>query len=168
MNILKRIRLYLWKNKLPMGTTLCLDTTIIEGIDNLILGEYVSIGPNATIYCTKSKIFIKNKVVIGPGLTIIAGDHNFKTIGKFIIDEYDKLPENDKDVKIESDCWIGANVTILKGVIIERGCVVAACSCVTKSFPPYSIIGGIPARIIGKRFNNDDIKIHEEIIYKIL
>ena len=60
--------------------------------------------------------FIKNRIednlVIGPGLTITAGDHNFTVVGKYICDVNDKLPENDQDVVIESDCWIGANVTI--------------------------------------------------------
>ena len=52
------------------------------------------------------------------------------------LDVYDKLPVNDQDVIINSDCWIGANVTILKGVEIGRGCVIAACSCV-KNLPPH-------------------------------
>ena len=58
----------------------------------------------------------------------------------------------DQPVVIEDDVWVGANVTILKGVTIGHGSVVAAGAVVTKSCPPYSIIGGVPAKILRKRF----------------
>ena len=67
----------------------------------------------------------------------------------------------DQPVVIEDDVWCGANVTILKGVTIGHGSVVAAGAVVTKSCPPYSIIGGIPAKLIKMRFTDDDIKEHE-------
>ena len=60
---------------------------------------------------------------------------------------------------------VGCNVTILKGVTIGRGSVVAAGAVVTKSCPPYSIIGGVPAKIIKQRFTIDEIVKHEEILY---
>ena len=77
-----------------------------------------------------------------------------------------KIPENDQDVLIEGDVWCGANVTILKGVTIGRGSIVAAGSVVTKSCPPYSIIGGVPAKLIKKRFSEEEIKLHELMLYK--
>lgn len=85
----------------------------------------------------------------------------------FIIDVSDdeKLPENDLPIVIEDDVWCGANVTILKGVTIGHGSVVAAGAVVTKSFPPYSIIGGVPAKLIKMRFDNEDIKRNDEILY---
>lgn len=104
-------------------------------------------------------------MVVGPGLTIIAGNHNFLEVGTFICDQQAKRDEDDQDVIIESDVWIGCNVTILKGVTIGRGSVVAAGSVVTKSYPPYSIIGGVPAKVIKQRFTPDEISKHEEIIY---
>ena len=55
-------------------------------------------------------------------------------------------------VVIEDDVWVGANVTILKGVTIGHGSVVAAGAVVTKSCPPYSIIGGVPAKVLRRRF----------------
>lgn len=98
-------------------------------------------------------------------MTIIAGDHNLTEIGTFICDQHVKRPEDDQDVVIESDVWIGCNVTILKGVTIGRGSVVAAGAVVTKSCSPYSIIGGVPAKVIKQRFSPDEIAKHEEIIY---
>ena len=100
-------------------------------------------------------IFFDKKVVVGHGLTVIVGDHNFSEPGKFICEQQSKLPENDQDIIIESDVWIGCNVTILKGVKIGRGSVVAAGAVVVKSCPPYSIIAGVPAKVIKRRFTEE-------------
>ena len=53
-----------------------------------------------------------------------------------------------KPIVIEDDVWIGENATILKGVTIGRGSVVACCSVVTKDVPPYTIVAGNPARVV--------------------
>lgn len=74
------------------------------------------------------------------------------------------MPVQDAPVVIEDDVWCGANVTILKGVTIGRGSVVAAGAVVTKSFPPYSIIGGVPAKLIKMRFSPEEIVQHEALL----
>lgn len=79
----------------------------------------------------------------------------------------DKRPQDDKDVVIEDDVWVGTNVTILKGVTLGRGCIIAAGAVVTKSVPPYVIYGGVPAKLIGLRFKNiDEVKKHETSLFK--
>lgn len=130
-----------------------------KGLENLSIGDGTSIPKGSTFYCTKASLTIGNKVVFGPKPTIITGDHRIDIIGKHIIDVTDseKLPENDMPVIIEDGVWCGANVTILKGVTIGRGSVVAAGSVVTKSCAPYSIIGGVPAKLLKMRFSEDEI-----------
>lgn len=59
--------------------------------------------------------------------------------------------------KIGHDVWIGCNVTIMPGVEIGNGAIVAAGSIVTKSVPPYAIVGGNPARFIKWRFSKEQI-----------
>lgn len=149
----------------------------IKGLKNLSIGDGSLIPKGSTIYCTLAPLTIGKKVIFGPNPTIITGDHRFDLVGKFIADvsDEDKLMGTngkkfeqspyDAPVIIEDDVWCGANVTILKGVTIGRGCVVAAGCVVTKSFPPYSVIGGVPAKLIKKRFSKEQIIEHEKILY---
>lgn len=135
-----------------------------KGLWNLSVGEGTSIPKGSVLYCTKAPLTIGKKVIFGPRPTIITGDHRTDLIGRYIIDitDNDKLPENDAPVVIEDDVWCGANVTILKGVTIGRGSVVAAGAVVTKPFPPYSIIGGVPAKLLKMRFTPEEIEEHEK------
>lgn len=132
-----------------------------KGLWNMSIGDGSSIPKGSTFYCTEAPLTIGRKVIFGPHPTIITGDHRIDVIGEYIMDSNEKLPENDAPVVIEDDVWCGANVTILKGVTIGRGSVVAAGAVVTKSFPPYSIIGGVPARLLKRRFTEEQIKEHE-------
>ena len=138
----------------------------IKGLWNLSVGDGTSIPKGSTFYCTEAPLTIGRKVIFGPKPTIITGDHRIDLIGKYIIDVTvdEKLPENDAPVVIEDDVWCGANVTILKGVTIGRGSVVAAGAVVTQSFPPYSIIGGVPAKLLKKRFTEEEIRAHESAL----
>ena len=138
----------------------------IKGVENLSVGDGTSIPKGSVMYCTDAPLTTGRKVVFAPRPTIITGDHRIDIIGKHIIDVTveEKLPENDMPVQIEDGVWVGANVTILKGVTIGRGSVVAAGAVVTRSCPPYSIIGGVPAKIIRARFTDEEIVEHERIL----
>lgn len=70
-----------------------------------------------------------------------------------------KYIDNDETcrVKIGNDVWVGARTTILQGVTIGDGAIVAAGAVVTKDVPPYSIVGGIPAKVLRYRFSDEDI-----------
>ena len=137
----------------------------IRGIKNIKIGKNSSIGGRALILCTRAKLIIGNYVMIGPQVSIITGDHKIDTVGKYMVNVSDdeKVPENDLPVVIEDDVWIGANSTILKGVTIGEGSVVAAGSVVTKNVPAYTIVGGVPAKIIKNRFTDDELKKHRKL-----
>lgn len=137
----------------------------LKPLKNISVGNYVEIGPRALFWTTRA---IKNHVIFGPNVTIITGDHPTNIVGKYIMDISDdeKPMECDSDVVIEDDVWIGCNATILKGVHIQTGTIIAAGSVVTTSTDPYGIYGGVPAKKIKERFTPEQLKHHLEVIQK--
>ena len=74
--------------------------------------------------------------------------------------DVERIPEawdNRGDIIIGNDVWIGYEAVILSGVTIGDGAVVAARAVVTKDVPPYTIVGGVPAKPIRKRFSDEEI-----------
>lgn len=118
------------------------------------LGDHVFIGGRAWF---SGEIYIGNYVMFGPSVSMLGGDHEYKSLEKpmFFVKEN---AERCAPIIIEDDVWIGANVTILKGTIIKRGAIVAAGSVVNKDVDEFSIVGGVPAKYIAQRFNDEEIK----------
>lgn len=135
--------------------------------ENMYIGNDVHIAYHADMVASKSRIIIGDHVVFGPHVSIRGGDHRTDVVGMFVdqVGNDMKLPENDQDVVFEGDNWIGMNSTILKGVTVSRGCIIAAGSVVNKMPPPYSIIGGVPAKVLKMRFTPEQIKEHELKLY---
>lgn len=127
------------------------------------VGHHVNLGAGPTLLATRSTIRIGNHVMFGPGVTVRGGNHRFDIVGRYIdtIGDDEKRPEDDLGVVIEDDVWVGGNATILGGVTVGRGSVVAASAVVTKDVPPYSIVGGNPAKVIRSRFTSEEIALHE-------
>lgn len=140
-----------------------------SGIKKIEVGNNVSLGNDCRIMTTLAKVKIGNNVMFGPNVTILSGNHRINYLGKCMteVHDCDKEGIEDKDIILEDDNWIGANATILKGVIIGKGAVVAACALVTKDVPAYSIVGGIPAKVIKMRFSREEIVKHEDMIQEI-
>ena len=143
------------------------------GVKYIHIGDGVSLGSGVTIFATRAHVYIGNHSFSGPNLTIMTGDHPSDIVGRFIADnrkvDLEKqgvdISKYDQDVVIDEDVWMGSNVTILKGVHIGRGAIVAAGSVVTRSLPPYCIGGGIPAKCLKFRWSVDEIMKHEELLY---
>ena len=135
---------------------------------NIYIYDNVGIGPRAHLSTPNAKIVFKGNSAVAEGLTIHTGNH-VRIIGRFITEiiESNKPKGYDHDVIIEKDVWIGANVTILEGVTIGRGCTIAAGAVVNKSTPPYSIVGGVPAKVLKYYWTVDEILEHEARIYPI-
>jgi len=106
---------------------------------------------------------------VAPGVRIGSMNHpyHFVTTHPFLYDKSygfvsenkdDVIREGSKSVTLEDDVWVGLNAIVLPGVTIGKGAIVGAGSVVTKDVPPYSIVGGVPAKVIKKRFSSEIIK----------
>ncbi len=126
----------------------------VAGAENISMGHDVYLGPGATLLTTRARIEVGDYVMSGPNLTVITGDHRMDVLDRpmMALDDAEKLPENDQDVIIGNDVWLGSNVTVLKGVHVADHCVVAAGAVLTKDVQPeYSVWGGVPARMLTMR-----------------
>lgn len=112
----------------------------------LSVGDRSNIGPFCFIGCSGG-IRIGNDVLMSPNVQIYSENHVYSDSGRTIKAQGVKcLP-----VVVEDDCWLASGVIVLGGVTIGRGSIVAAGAVVTEDVPPYSTVGGVPARIIGRR-----------------
>ena len=115
-------------------------------------GGYIKIGDNCTInsFCYingNGGVEIGDNVRIAPQCVIVSVNHKFEDIDVPIYMQ----GVSTKKIIIEEDCWLGANVKVLAGVHIGKGCVIGAGSVVTHDIEPFSVAVGVPARIIKSR-----------------
>ena len=88
-------------------------------------------------------------VMLAPEVAILGGDHVTDRVGTPMI--FSGRPEMPKDL-IGDDVWIGFRAIVNAGVVIGNGAIIAAGAVVTKDVEPYAVMGGVPARKIGQRF----------------
>jgi acetyltransferase-like isoleucine patch superfamily enzyme len=139
--------------RIPWSVCIWAPNKIVE------LGNCVQFGSHCNIQCD---IKIGNHVLIAPDVAFVGrNDHRFDVVGKTIWDS----PRGKTQVAtIEDDVWIGHGATVLSGTTIGRGSIVAAGAVVTSDVARYSIVAGIPAKEIGRRFSDYEIRRHEEIL----
>jgi acetyltransferase-like isoleucine patch superfamily enzyme len=110
------------------------------------IGKSIFIGEDLIISdgIHDKKVIIEDRVAIGPRVTLIPNSTpNFSRIRPYV-----KVVNG--TIKVEKDAWIGAGVIILPNVTIGEGAVVGAGSVVTKDVPPFTVVGGVPAKEIKK------------------
>jgi galactoside O-acetyltransferase len=138
-----------WKNIQIGNKFSCGRFCSIYSSDGLVkIGNNVSISSSVIINADFGRIIvISDNCLIGPNVVIRSSSHNYKDKNMLIKNQ----GHTPGEVILHEDVWIGANSTILPGVELSRGVVVAAGSVVTKSFPEYVLIAGAPAKIIESR-----------------
>ncbi len=134
--------------KISIGSGTYVDRNVIFSCNggNITVGKNCSFNPNSVIY-GHGGLNIGDYVRVAAGVVIIPANHGYSVRDVRICDQ----PITAEGIRIEDDCWVGANVTVLDGVVICRGSVIGAGSVVTKSVESYSVAAGIPAKVIKKR-----------------
>ena len=115
---------------------------------NLVIGEGAIIGDKAILDARRGGITICKNVNIGTGVSFWTGQHDYN-------DPYFRsMPNKRGPIHVGERAWIGPGVIILHDVNIGEGAVVAAGAVVTKDVPPFTLVGGVPAKPIAKRNTN--------------
>lgn len=122
-------------------------TAFFKFPENIEIGDNSFVNHQCSIWASRdSKVKIGRDVLFGPGCSVIASNHGIAA-GTPIREQ----PDQDADIIIGDDVWIGAHVVVTAGVTIGNGCVVGAGAVVTKDLPPGMICVGIPAKPVRPR-----------------
>ena len=129
----------------------------------LKVGHFVLIGPGASIiYPT----VIGDLCMIARDVQFVGNDHGFELVGIPTRITRPKVDTKTQVTILESEVWIGQGSIIFSGIKICRGAIVAAGSVVTKDVPPYTIVAGVPAKVIRRRFTSmEDELEHVKQLY---
>ncbi len=128
-------------------------------ISDLETGVFCYIGDDCEI---GPAVKLGSFVVLSPRVAIIGGDHRFDCAGTPMI--FSGRQHLDPTC-VHSDVWIGFGSIVLAGITVGQGAIVKAGSIVTKDVPPYSVVGGIPAKFMRSRFGSDtDRDIHQRTL----
>jgi acetyltransferase-like isoleucine patch superfamily enzyme len=139
--------------RIPWSVSMWAPNKIVE------LGDCVQFGPRCIVQCD---IRFGSHVLIAGNVAFVGrSDHRFDVVGRTIWDS----PRGVAEVTVvEDDVWIGYGAIILSGHTIGQGSVIAAGAVVVSDVDRYSIVAGVPAREIAKRFSEDEILRHEEAL----
>ena len=125
---------------------------VTDGVHNLQIGRYSSLAEGIVFLMDVDKNY--KQVCIGALSAFKEQNHDAKSIMK-----------RKGQIIIQNECWIGHGVTIMGGVTVHNGAIIAAASVVTKDVPPYAIVAGNPARIVKYRFDEQQIQDLQRIAW---
>lgn len=119
-----------------------------EACAKLSIGKNTSFGENCDLRAGSSVISIGENCLFAQNVSLIGSNHKTNKNNLIRDNDWDMIKNY---ISIGNDVWIGCQSVILPGVVIGDGAVIAANSVVNKNIEPYSIVGGVPAIIIGYR-----------------
>ncbi len=120
----------------------------IRGRGRLTIGDFCGIN-SGVIFGLTCDLTLGSHVMVADNVSFRTADHEFSDLAVPMLEQ----DERAAPIVVGDDVWIGANATILRGVTIGRGAIVGAHALVVKNVRPYEIVGGVPARTIGSRFD---------------
>lgn len=171
--VLLRKRANEWRSRNAQNYTVALGEFDFEHVS---CGAYTYGGVNVIDYAghTGSKLKIGSFCSIGPNVVfVLNGDHHLNHISTYPFKvkitkdiQYEAISKG--NINIGDDVWIGYGATILSGVTIGQGAVIAAESVVSKDVPSYAIVAGTPAKVLKYRFESNIISKLEKIDYSKL
>ena len=137
-----------------MGHHVCiLNHCMLLSPKGIEMGDYVCINHHTSL-SGQGGLKIGNYVMMGPNCNILTSNHGCsKWDQPMMFQEIECGP-----IEIGDDVWLGANVVILPHVCVGRGAVIGANAVVTENVEPYAIVGGVPARVLKYRLNEEDQK----------
>ena len=138
---------------------------LLSDYSKVFLYDGAAIDAGFTLISYTGRFIMKKNTCTAVGLTVVTGNHG-RTIGQwFNISASQHSEDIEKDVVVEEDVWLGANVTLLSGVKVGRGATVGAGAVVRTNVPPYSIVTGNPAKVVGFSLKPEEVIEHEKTLY---
>ena len=162
-----------WRRKNQHNSTFLSCNTRTD-INRITVGKATYGAINALLFSKEGKLIIGNFCSIAGNVSFLVGtEHNLQRISTFpfkvkFLGTEELEAESKGDIIVDDDVWIGHGAIILSGVHIGQGAVVAAGAVVSKDVPPYAIVGGVPAKIIKYRFDDEIINEMLKIDYSRL
>lgn len=120
------------------------------------VGRYCSISNNVNVVCGRHPT--NTYVSTHPCFFSKRKQAGFSYVSENLFNEFIYADHENNSVSIGNDVWIGYGALIMEGVKIGDGSIIGACSLVTHDVQPYTIVGGIPAKTIKKRFDDNEIE----------
>ena len=137
----------------------------VRFLPNVYLYDDTYIAEGFTFVSYTGKMIMKAHSGAADNFTVITNNHA-RVVGRFIKDtELERSHELEADVVIDEDVEIGSGVTLLAGVHVGRGAAVGSGSVVRANVPPYAIVIGNPAKVVGFTFTPEQIAEHEKTLY---